>query len=259
MSSTVIHSQLPYSDKKPVFNTDSIKSGDIITFQTSNRVVPIVQSLSTISTHAQNASHVAIVVDVSEDQLTLLEAGYAPIPTLSGVSTSTYDPEQFYECYGNDIHILRRDDLQPYMERTAKQFAKQYPLGNGKIKYGMKYLPGTLLPSKDTENGRKRTLYSRAHGQFMTGHGRPRRHIICPEVVAEIVKIAQIDAITSSPVTEESALPEVIARDAKQLKEFEKAGIILDVSSKRIMPGRLEDLLVKEHDFARHEVKAIDY
>jgi hypothetical protein len=212
----------------------NLQAGDLVFRQNTNKGVEISQKILTKGSKYASATHVGIIVKVTDQAISILQA----YP--DGIHIKKYTPETFKKYIQNELHVLRNPSLNGELKATALAFAKEYKKDNSK-KYAYGHFINCAFQSvKDNTKGRYRTLYSLENNKLMTSEGHERKASICSELASEIVKIAQF----SKAVEEHEE-----ANTEKNLKKLQKLGLVLNVNSENISPALLEKKLIKKFNF----------
>ncbi len=82
----------------------------------------------------------------------------------------------------------------------------------------------------------------------MNSRGKLRNTSICSELTAEIVKVAQISK-SLGPGKSLSMKRDDRKTSIAKLKQMQKEGLVLDVSTENVSPAELEKTLIVKHGF----------
>lgn len=235
-------------DFQAACNKADLRVGDIITCQKTNKVTAAGQKMFMKGSPYAKATHMALVYSIDENGINLFES--VNRKNQQGVYIMHYSPMEFKEYIGKGMHVLRNKKLKDEIEQTTESFAEKYAEKKIKTGYSFKHI-GSLSTSsyKDTRKGRARTFNSFEKSQLMTSKGEEREKAICSELVAEIVKIAEF----KHAVKDQKEVATL-----KLLREYQKKGVVLDVSSEHVSVGRLEKELVR-HGFESHNLRKEEF
>lgn len=210
-------------------NTLNLRPGDIVFRHHTNIVTKAGQKILMKGSTYASASHAGIIVKTTATSISILESNR------EGLRVNKYKADAFNAFIGGEMHVLRSEELKDELEAKAKIFAESYEARP--LKFSYKHMITSIFFSvKDNKKGRKRSIHSFLHNKLMTSKGKRRKAGFCTELVGEIVKAAQISKVTNEK--EEQV-------NIKNLKRWQKEGLILDISSENIGPGDLEKQLVK--------------